>query len=279
MDSVADELDTEPTSSTPDPAESPRAPYLAVLRRHRDAGTLSETEYDTRVTDVADAATYGDLETALGDLDRDELPVPTKRRQRRELDDDAAPVVATTASAEAAEDDVLAADDDDLVDDDPVDDELVAVEDDDDELVAVEDDDDDETAVHDEAVTDDDSSDDDDSDDDRELVTAGAASPRTSSGSSGSVARRSRSDRTPATQGKGQATRSRKEATTTTPERTGPIAFMKESVGELRKVVYPTGLQLRNYFVVVLVFVLFIIGVTSGLDLAFGQLVLQVFGR
>ena len=37
------------------------------------------------------------------------------------------------------------------------------------------------------------------------------------------------------------------------------LKFVKQSVGELRKVVYPTGEQLIKYFVVVLVFVLFVI--------------------
>ena len=60
-------------------------------------------------------------------------------------------------------------------------------------------------------------------------------------------------------------------------KRTGPVTFVKESVGELRKVVYPTGPQLLNYFVVVLIFVLFIIAFVSVLDLAFGWAILKVF--
>jgi preprotein translocase subunit SecE len=59
--------------------------------------------------------------------------------------------------------------------------------------------------------------------------------------------------------------------------RTNPVTFVKESVGELRKVVYPTGQQLANYFVVVLIFVLFIIAIVSVLDLAFGWAILKVF--
>jgi len=59
--------------------------------------------------------------------------------------------------------------------------------------------------------------------------------------------------------------------------RTGPVTFVRESVGELRKVVYPTGQQLLNYFVVVLVFVLFIIAYVSLLDLGMGWAIFRVF--
>jgi len=59
--------------------------------------------------------------------------------------------------------------------------------------------------------------------------------------------------------------------------RTGPATFVRESVGELRKVVYPTGQQLLNYFVVVLVFVLFIITYVSLLDLGMGWAIFRVF--
>jgi preprotein translocase subunit SecE len=59
--------------------------------------------------------------------------------------------------------------------------------------------------------------------------------------------------------------------------RTGPVKFVKESVAELRKVVYPTGQQLLQYFVVVLIFVLFIIGIVSVLDLLFGWAIFQIF--
>ena len=62
-----------------------------------------------------------------------------------------------------------------------------------------------------------------------------------------------------------------------TPKRTTPVAFVKQSVGELRKVVYPTGQQLGNYFLVVLVFVLFVIAFVSLLDLGIGKLVFAIF--
>ncbi|WP_152362045.1 preprotein translocase subunit SecE [Microlunatus speluncae] len=114
---------------------------------------------------------------------------------------------------------------------------------------------------------------DDDSDDsDKELVAVGATAKTRSEGaadrtsSSGSKGREKKSEATPK-QRKG----------TDRPRRTGPITFIKESVAELRKVVYPTGQQLLNYFLVVLVFVLFIIAVVSLLDLGFGALVFRIF--
>ena len=60
-------------------------------------------------------------------------------------------------------------------------------------------------------------------------------------------------------------------------ERTTPLKFVRQSVGELRKVVYPTGQQLINYFVVVLVFVLFVIAYVSLLDLGFGAAIFRIF--
>ena len=59
--------------------------------------------------------------------------------------------------------------------------------------------------------------------------------------------------------------------------RTSPVKFVRQSIGELRKVVYPTGEQLIKYFVVVLVFVLFIIAYVSLLDLGFGAAIFKIF--
>ena len=59
--------------------------------------------------------------------------------------------------------------------------------------------------------------------------------------------------------------------------RTGPVTFVQQSVAELRKVVYPTGPQLANYFVVVLIFVLFIIAYVSLLDLGIGAAIFKIF--
>ncbi|MGJ3507678.1 preprotein translocase subunit SecE [Enemella sp. A6] len=61
-------------------------------------------------------------------------------------------------------------------------------------------------------------------------------------------------------------------------KRTGPVEFVGQSVDELKKVVWPTGEQVRGYFVVVLVFVAFIIAVVTVLDLLFGMGVTRLFG-
>ncbi|CAL8971509.1 Protein translocase subunit SecE [Propionicimonas sp. T2.31MG-18] len=60
--------------------------------------------------------------------------------------------------------------------------------------------------------------------------------------------------------------------------RTTPVQFVRESVAELKKVVWPTGSQLQQYFVVVLVFVLIMIAIVSVLDLGFGTLMLKLLG-
>jgi preprotein translocase subunit SecE len=60
-------------------------------------------------------------------------------------------------------------------------------------------------------------------------------------------------------------------------ERTTPVKFVRQSIAELRKVVYPTGPQLINYFVVVLVFVLFVIAFVSLLDLGLGWAIFKIF--
>ena len=103
-----------------------------------------------------------------------------------------------------------------------------------------------------------------------ELVTAGAPARNRSksAGGAGAVAR--------ASEGKARSTPKQKRVETA--KRTGPVTFVRESVGELRKVVYPTAPQLLRYCVVVLIFVLFIIGIVSLLDLAFGAALLRIFG-
>jgi preprotein translocase subunit SecE len=106
---------------------------------------------------------------------------------------------------------------------------------------------------------------------DKELVTVGAA-PRQGSADAGGD--------TPATargrQKKDKAT-ARQKQVAVKERRTGPVQFVKESVSELQKVVYPTGQQLINYFIVVLIFVLFIIAIVSLLDLAFGKAIIAIF--
>jgi preprotein translocase subunit SecE len=91
------------------------------------------------------------------------------------------------------------------------------------------------------------------------------------SGAGGKTAKTRRSARAP----KGAPTTKRDQPVKR--ERTTPIRFVRQSIGELRKVVYPTGPQLINYFVVVLVFVLFVIAYVSLLDLGFGWAIFKIF--
>ena len=60
--------------------------------------------------------------------------------------------------------------------------------------------------------------------------------------------------------------------------RTSIPTFYRQVVAELRKVVWPTRPQVANYFVVVLVFVLVMMALVSGLDLAFGRAMFKIFG-
>ncbi|HEY9291248.1 MAG TPA: preprotein translocase subunit SecE [Microlunatus sp.] len=124
--------------------------------------------------------------------------------------------------------------------------------------------------------TTDDRADDADSDgeagEDRELVGVGARKQESggSEDPSGSA--------TKAGPGKKDRATPKQKSGSDQPKRTTPAAFVRGSVAELKKVVYPTGSQLANYFVVVLVFVLIVIAIVTGLDYGFGWLMLKVFG-
>lgn len=54
--------------------------------------------------------------------------------------------------------------------------------------------------------------------------------------------------------------------------------FVRQVVAELTKVVRPTRSELLTFFVVVIVFVLAVMAYVGVLDLAFGQLMLWLFG-
>ena len=56
------------------------------------------------------------------------------------------------------------------------------------------------------------------------------------------------------------------------------VIFIRQVIGELRKVVTPTRKELFSYTGVVLVFVVVMMVLVSFLDLAFGNLVGWVFG-
>lgn len=61
-------------------------------------------------------------------------------------------------------------------------------------------------------------------------------------------------------------------------KRATPAQFTRESVEELKKVVWPTWNQVQQYFLVVLVFVLAVILYVSVIDTAVGALLLKLFG-
>ncbi|GAA5230556.1 preprotein translocase subunit SecE [Arthrobacter cryoconiti] len=54
--------------------------------------------------------------------------------------------------------------------------------------------------------------------------------------------------------------------------------FLRQVIGEMKKVVTPTRQELVNYTVVVLVFVAIVMGIVTVLDFGFGKAVLWVFG-
>jgi preprotein translocase subunit SecE len=60
--------------------------------------------------------------------------------------------------------------------------------------------------------------------------------------------------------------------------RISPALFLRQVVAELRKVIWPTRDQLVTYFMVVLVFVLFMIALTSLLDFGFNKASFAIFG-
>jgi len=77
---------------------------------------------------------------------------------------------------------------------------------------------------------------------------------------------------------KARPTRKRDEVTESVSKRTTPFMFIRQSVGELKKVVWPAGDVVGQYFLVVLVFVLVIMGFVFGLDQLFGWGLLKLMG-
>ena len=60
--------------------------------------------------------------------------------------------------------------------------------------------------------------------------------------------------------------------------RTTPAEFVRQCIDELRRVVWPSVNQWQQYFVVVLIFVLFMLAFASLLDLGYGTALLRLFG-
>ncbi len=58
----------------------------------------------------------------------------------------------------------------------------------------------------------------------------------------------------------------------------GPVRFIRESVSEMRKVLWPSRNELVTYSIVVIVFVVIMVAIVGGLDFGFAKLVLSVFG-
>jgi preprotein translocase subunit SecE len=74
-------------------------------------------------------------------------------------------------------------------------------------------------------------------------------------------------------------TATRTEATTPRPAGgRGPARFVRESVSELRKVLWPSRHELVTYSAVVIVFVVIMTAIVAGLDIGFAKLVLLTFG-
>ena len=72
------------------------------------------------------------------------------------------------------------------------------------------------------------------------------------------------------------------ESSVSTANKTGVFArialFVRQVIGELKKVTTPTRKELVRYTMVVIVFVVIMIGISTVLDLAFGTAAKFVFG-
>jgi preprotein translocase subunit SecE len=62
-------------------------------------------------------------------------------------------------------------------------------------------------------------------------------------------------------------------------ERTGPIQFLREVRGELRKVAWPTRPEIINYSIIVLFTVVVLTAYIATLDFAFGEAIFKLFER
>jgi preprotein translocase subunit SecE len=57
-----------------------------------------------------------------------------------------------------------------------------------------------------------------------------------------------------------------------------PTRYVRESVSEMRKVLWPSRSELVTYSAVVIVFVVIMVAIVSGLDIGFAKLTLLMFG-
>ena len=76
------------------------------------------------------------------------------------------------------------------------------------------------------------------------------------------------------------ATRTQSSASSRPPKSRGslPTRFVRESVSEMRKVLWPSRSELVTYSIVVIVFVVIMVAIVAGLDIGFAKLVLVLFG-
>jgi preprotein translocase subunit SecE len=81
-----------------------------------------------------------------------------------------------------------------------------------------------------------------------------------------------------ATQTRGEAAEKRSGAGRSARRRTTPALFFRQSVAELRKVIWPTRKELATYTTVALVFVIIMVAIVTSLDYGFTKLIIAVFG-
>jgi preprotein translocase subunit SecE len=53
---------------------------------------------------------------------------------------------------------------------------------------------------------------------------------------------------------------------------------VRESISELRKVLWPSRNELVTYSIVVIVFVVIMVAIVAGLDIGFAKMVVELFG-
>jgi preprotein translocase subunit SecE len=81
-----------------------------------------------------------------------------------------------------------------------------------------------------------------------------------------------------ATQTRGEAAERRGPNRPERRSRTTPALFFRQSVAELRKVIWPTRKELVTYTTVALVFVVVMVAIVTSLDYGFTKLIIAVFG-
>jgi preprotein translocase subunit SecE len=81
-----------------------------------------------------------------------------------------------------------------------------------------------------------------------------------------------------ATQTRGEAAERRGGDKPPAKRGTSPALFFRQSVAELRKVIWPTRRELSTYTTVALAFILVMVALVTSLDYGFTKLVIAIFG-